>query len=459
MPAGRSRAERPVCTFLAQNSLSQQPILDTISFRMRFLSQPFATRRLGNCILENLADTRWTSFRAAIAFVKRSGTQHIRQALQQFDARASVRISVGISFQGSSKEGLQDLLTAAPHGEVWVYHNPGNVTFHPKTYLFRNDNQAELLVGSGNLTSGGLFKNYEASLALSLDLNSQADLDLLNSVESVLNGWSQANPQLCHRLTPALLQQLVGQGYVKTEAQMAASAIHQQPPGAGAQGGAGGPQGQGAPAPLFVATPVPPAPVVTVEEEPADEEPAAAPAPAATPAPAPAPVSVAPVAPAVGVTSFVMTLQNTDVGTGQTTPGTSARSPEVFIPLVALDLDSAFWNFPNSFTPDTAWNAANPTYRRNGLGKLDRNNVPMRIGVVHQVNMFFNPRKKDFRIRHEAIRSAGNIGDILWVQKVNPANGFEYDIQVAPQGTLLFLRLQQYCTTHVVNSQKQFGYF
>ncbi len=30
---------------------------------------------------------------------------------------------------------------------------------------------------------------------------------------------------------------------------------------------------------------------------------------------------------------FVMTLQKTDVGRGQTTAGTSARSPEIFIPL------------------------------------------------------------------------------------------------------------------------------
>jgi len=425
-----------------------------MALRMPFIHQPFATRRLGNCILENLADARWTSFRAAIAFVKRSGTQHIRQALQQFDARASVRISVGIAFQGTSREGLEDLLAATPQGQIWVYHNPGNTTFHPKIYLFRNANQADLLVGSGNLTSGGLFRNYEASLAISLDLNNHADSNLLNTAETVLDGWSQANPQLCHRLTPALVQQLVDQGYVKTEAQMAASAIHQQPPGTGTQGGTGGQQGQAGPSALFAAVAVPPPPVVTAEEEPAEEGPEVE-----VEAPPPTPAPTAPPAVGAGVASFVMTLQNTDVGTGQTTPGASPRSPEVFIPLVALDQNSGFWTFPNSFTPDAAWNAANPNYRRNGLGKLDRYNVPMRIGVVHQVSMFFNPRKKDFRLRHEAIRSAGNIGDILWVQRVNPANGFEYEIQVAPQGTPVFLQLQQYCTTQVVNSQKRFGYF
>jgi hypothetical protein len=162
---------------------------------------------------------------------------------------------------------------------------------------------------------------------------------------------------------------------------------------------------------------------------------------------------------AVGPNCFVMTLQNTDVGVGQTTPGTARRSAEVFIPLAALDQSPGFWTFPESFVPDVAWNAANPNYRRNGIGKMNRDNVPMRIGAVQLVNMFFNPQKRDFRLRNEALRSEGNIGDILFVRRVDPVNGFEYDIQVAPQGSPLFDQLTPYCNTLVPNSQKRFGYF
>ena len=450
--------------------------LDTIASLMPFISQPFSAHRLGDYILKNLGDPRWTTFRAAVAFVKRSGTQYIRQPLAQFSATKAVKVSVGIDLGGTSVEGLEDLLAATPNGEVWVYHNANNSTFHPKIYLFRSQTEGELLVGSGNLTTGGLFKNYEGSLALSLNLNSHADSELLASVETVLDSWSQQFPGLCYRLTPEFLEQLRDQGFVRSEAEMAASVIKLQAPLNVAPGNPNAPAAQGAPAahggqagpaPLFISQPVPPAPVLIAAEEAAAPEgaPAANVGPQVAPEeppqggsssiPVPAPMPSA----GAGVSSFVMTLQTTDVGTGQTTPGTAARSPEVFIPLVALDTDQAFWNFPQSFTADAVWNAANPQYRRNGLGKLDWHNVPIRIGVVHMVSMFFNPRKKDFRLRHEAIRSAGNVGDILWVQKVNPVNGFEYDVQVAPQGTPLFNQLNSYCNTQVVNSQKRFGYF
>ena len=55
---------------------------------MDFLSQPFSVERLGSYLQEHLADPRWTVFRAAIAFVKRSGTKYIHQSLLEFSNRA-----------------------------------------------------------------------------------------------------------------------------------------------------------------------------------------------------------------------------------------------------------------------------------------------------------------------------------------------------------------------------------
>jgi hypothetical protein len=90
---------------------------------------------------------------------------------------------------------------------------------------------------------------------------------------------------------------------------------------------------------------------------------------------------------------------------------------------------------------------------------MDRMNVPMRIGVIQSVRMFFNPRKGDFRLGNEALRSAGSIGDILFVRRVDPVNGFEYDIQVAPQGSPLFAQLAPFCNVQAPHSPKRFGYF
>jgi hypothetical protein len=430
---------------------------------MEFITQPFGQVRLGEFLLNHLADPQWAAFRSAIAFVKRSGTQFIRQPLREFSAHAQVKISVGIDFYGTSREGLTDLLEASPGGEIFVYRNNGPYTFHPKVYVFKSDVRADVLVGSGNLTRGGLFTNYEASLAASLDLAVPEDAAFLALVEATLDTWSQPQQGICYALTRELIDQLVASGLVRGEAELAAMqqmhapAPPQQPPAG--PGGDAPPAAPAAPAPpLFVTVAVPgPPPTAAPPVEPAEIEDAgeAAELPSATVILPPeiVPMQVG------GASCFVMTLQNTDVGVGQTTQGTSRRSPEVFIPLAALDQNPAFWTFPDQFTVDVEWNNSHPQNRRNGLGKMDRMNVPMRVGTLQSVNMFFNPRKGDFRLRNEALRSSGNVGDILLVRCVDPVNGFEYDIQVAPHGSPLFQQLAPFCNTPAPNSQKRFGYF
>jgi hypothetical protein len=83
---------------------------------MQFITQPFGAVRLGEFVLNHLADPQWATFRAAIAFVKRSGTQYIRAPLREFSARSDVRISVGVDLFGTSREGLRELLDATRPG-------------------------------------------------------------------------------------------------------------------------------------------------------------------------------------------------------------------------------------------------------------------------------------------------------------------------------------------------------
>src|SRR5229473_3412678 len=188
---------------------------------MQFIAQPFGEVRLGEFLLSHLGDPQWTEFRAAVAFIKRSGTQHIRQSLLNFSNRARVKISVGIDLFGTSREGLIDLLEATPGGQIFVYRNNGPYTFHPKVYLFKSAQRADIIVGSGNLTGGGLFTNYEASLVASLDLTTPADAELLQVIEATMEVWSTAQEGICYLLTPRFLEQLVGTGIVRSEAQLA----------------------------------------------------------------------------------------------------------------------------------------------------------------------------------------------------------------------------------------------
>ena len=103
---------------------------------MQFVHQPAPSNRLGDYLKENLRGD-WTQFRAAVAFVKRSGTRHVAPALAAFARTRSVEIIAGVDHSGTSAEGLQDLLDAvSPAGRVVVFHNRLPFTFHPKIYKY-----------------------------------------------------------------------------------------------------------------------------------------------------------------------------------------------------------------------------------------------------------------------------------------------------------------------------------
>lgn len=175
---------------------------------MEILHQPGESGRLGDWLQANLTGA-WGHFRAAVAFVKRSGVKHVAAQLAAFAKKGKVEIVVGIDHQGTSYEGLEGLLRAAsPNGRVIVFYNPLRYTFHPKLYLFKSATQAEVVVGSGNLTEGGLFTNYEAALRLGLDLTKPDDAAALQSVESVLDEWSNLESGTAFVLDDRLLSRL-----------------------------------------------------------------------------------------------------------------------------------------------------------------------------------------------------------------------------------------------------------
>lgn len=148
-------------------------------------------------------------------------------------------------------------------------------------------------------------------------------------------------------------------------------------------------------------------------------------------------------------TGFVMTLQQTDVGSGQKTPGANRRSPEIFIPLIARNANPEFWGWPDLFTADTKID-----------NKMNRNGVQFRIGTgIVPVNMMTWPAKADFRLRSEVLRSAGNIGDILRIEKNEQNDQYEYYAVVVPPGASDYDKYLALCNNKTRNSAKLWGYY
>ena len=84
----------------------------------------------------------------------------------------------------------------------------------------------------------------------------------------------------------------------------------------------------------------------------------------------------------------------------------------------------------------------------------------MRLGgEVVSVNMMIWPVKRDFRLRSEALRSAGDVGDVLRMEKVDPAAGHEYEVEVISRETYRHAEYLALCRRSVRNSEKKYGYY
>lgn len=158
---------------------------------------------------ELLADQSFNRLDVAVAWAKRSGLSRLDTPIRTFRERGSIAsLIVGIDEGGATFQGLE--LAMELFDPVFVFHDPGRPkrTFHPKAYLFHGERAAALLVGSNNATAGGLFSNYEATLACELHLASRGDRELFEAVRS----WFDAlysDAEVCRPLNASVLKALM----------------------------------------------------------------------------------------------------------------------------------------------------------------------------------------------------------------------------------------------------------
>jgi HKD family nuclease len=183
-------------------------------------NQPLAVR-FGTELITAISDPKWTSFDFAVAWVRRSGMKHIESELRSFLKRGGTLCAiVGLDLENTSQQGLESLLDLEHYGaaSTYVFHNENSgSTFHPKLYLLRNDVEAQLIVGSNNLTEAGLFRNVEAGLTLTLKSNNTTVTQTLLAMKT----WSDTTSGLAKRLNATSLQEFVDQGYAPDEVALA----------------------------------------------------------------------------------------------------------------------------------------------------------------------------------------------------------------------------------------------
>lgn len=128
------------------------------------------------------------------AFLKAAGLSRLKTDLERASERGvRMRAIVGVDHQVTSREGIE--LAYSVFDDLYIAHSTrGDVTYHPKIYDFRGEKSALTLVGSSNLTSGGLFSNSEAGVVVNYDL--PADKNAYDEVASLIESYLESDANI-----------------------------------------------------------------------------------------------------------------------------------------------------------------------------------------------------------------------------------------------------------------------
>ncbi len=136
----------------------------------------------------------------SVAFVNLGGVEQLEAQLKAHSAKTTAFI--GIRNDITSQQGAKHLLD---QGVTLYVVDTGSrrVIYHPKLYLVRGANQAKLIIGSANLTPGGLNNNIEAGIVVECDMQDEADRLLIESIERSLDEQPAEHPENVVRITSA----------------------------------------------------------------------------------------------------------------------------------------------------------------------------------------------------------------------------------------------------------------
>lgn len=145
-----------------------------------FILQGFTERTHANAVREIFDVEDIQSVILSVAFVSDSGVQELAAKLAPHSAACTV--FAGIRNDITSIQGLTSLLNLA--GNLLVVDTGSrSVLFHPKLYFVKGKNRAKLVIGSANLTLGGLNNNIEAGMLIDFDLADESDRSTVTKIE------------------------------------------------------------------------------------------------------------------------------------------------------------------------------------------------------------------------------------------------------------------------------------
>jgi HKD family nuclease len=338
--------------------------------------------------------------RVAVAWARDEGAGWFLDALHPL---ARIQVVVGMNERGTTVEALLRLLPAVE--TLCVFFKHPRQTFHPKLYWFESPpdgewNSATVIIGSSNLTRGGLFTNFESSLVAVVD-RTDASTEEMALMASVKDEWhSYVDSPYAHSVVNEdSIRSLFEDGYLSSEAVLRRERRH-----AGRQetARAGLPT---APPPRIAASPFASVEVPFPVQPP-------------KPAPVPQPEDVdLPGEPPLPDRFFVRTLTENDV---RKLVGNATGTFEPDIGEIARDRYPAFWGWPDNYSeitrtlPRDEWAARGRLFSAASVA-----------GVDVEVMLWYRPERPGHAAEHRV-----RLGPIPVVRAATPPSFSENSLVV-----------------------------
>lgn len=157
-----------------------------------FILQAVTTANHAKAIKALLALPNPTQVLVSVAFVKEPGLDAVEAAIKPLATKT--RFFIGIRNDITSIQAVKRLLAM----KVQLYAvdtGSRHLLFHPKLYLAASAKQATAIIGSANLTFGGLHNNIEVSAHVKLDLSNAADKKFSDEVINAFVEMLKTHPQ------------------------------------------------------------------------------------------------------------------------------------------------------------------------------------------------------------------------------------------------------------------------
>lgn len=149
--------------------------------KIDFILQAVTTSNHAEAIRDLLRLSKPTQVIVSVAFVRDSGLDAVEAAIKSIATK--VKFFVGIRNDITSIQAVKRLL--AMKVELYAVDTGSRRTiFHPKLYFASSAKHASVIIGSANLTFGGLHNNIEVSTLMKLDLSSAPDKRFADMVTS-----------------------------------------------------------------------------------------------------------------------------------------------------------------------------------------------------------------------------------------------------------------------------------